>query len=130
MLHIYPMCGIFYLPVYTGTSDCQFNISSERHLSGILLMKVCGILWVLHLRIEPRYTYIVDSFIQTQPYSLITQPSHTSLFNRSLLQTHFVMFPTWHVKNARNQKEACLIFCGRDQMHHERLAELLQMKAI
>ena len=56
--------------------------------------------------------------------------SHLIHFNRSLLQTHFVMFPTWHVKNARNQKEACLIFCGRDQMHHERLAELLQMKAI
>ena len=51
-----------------------------------------------------------DSLIQTQPCSLIMQSSHTSLFNRSVLQTHLVMFRTWHVKNARNQKEACLIF--------------------
>ena len=30
--HIYPMCGIFYLPsIDTGTRGHQFNISSERH---------------------------------------------------------------------------------------------------
>ena len=41
MLHIYPMRGIFYLPsIDTGTRDRQFNVSSERHPAGILLMKV------------------------------------------------------------------------------------------
>ena len=35
--HIYPMCGIFYLPsIGTGTRGRQFNVSSERHPAGIL----------------------------------------------------------------------------------------------
>ena len=41
MLHIYPMCGIFYLPsIDTGKRDHQFNVSPKRHPAGILLMKV------------------------------------------------------------------------------------------
>ena len=32
MLHIYPMCGIFYLPsIDTGTRNHQFYVSSEQH---------------------------------------------------------------------------------------------------
>ena len=55
MLHIYPMCGIFYLPsIDTGTRGCQFNVSSEWHPTGILLMKVLGKFWVLRPGIEPR----------------------------------------------------------------------------
>ena len=51
MLHFYPMCanfstmcGIFYLAsTDTGTRDHQFNVSSERHPAGILLiLKVLG----------------------------------------------------------------------------------------
>ena len=43
MLNIYPKCRIFYLPsIDTGTRDRQFNISSEWHPAGILLMKICG----------------------------------------------------------------------------------------
>ena len=41
MLHIYPMCGIFYLSS-TGTRDCQSNVSSEWHQDGISLMDVYG----------------------------------------------------------------------------------------
>ena len=55
MLHIYPMCGVFYLPsIDTGTWDRQFNISSKRHPVGNLLMKVHEKGLVLHPGIEPR----------------------------------------------------------------------------
>ena len=54
MLHIYPMCGIFYLPSKdTGTRDHQFNILSEQYTVGILLMKVLEKCLVLHVEIEP-----------------------------------------------------------------------------
>ena len=53
MLRIYPKCGIFYLPsIDIGTRDRQFNVSSERHPAGILLMKVLKF-WVLGLGVEP-----------------------------------------------------------------------------
>ena len=40
MLHIYTMCGIFNLPsIDIDTRGHQFNISSEQHPAGILLMK-------------------------------------------------------------------------------------------
>jgi hypothetical protein len=46
VLHIYPTCGIFYLPsIDTDTRDRQFNVSSERHAAGMKLIK-CARVWV------------------------------------------------------------------------------------
>ena len=54
MLHIYPMFEIFYLSsIDTGTREHQFNVSSEQHPAGILLMKVRRKCLVLLLGIEP-----------------------------------------------------------------------------
>ena len=53
MLHIYPICRIFYLPsIDTGTRVSQFNVSSELHPAGILLTEVVVKVKVLHLEIE------------------------------------------------------------------------------
>ena len=53
MLHIHPMCEIFYLPsIDTDTRGRQFKVSYERYPAWILLMKVHGKFWVLHPGIE------------------------------------------------------------------------------
>ena len=46
--------GSFLEPnIETGTRGRQFNVSSEQHTAGILLMKVLGKFWVLRLGIKP-----------------------------------------------------------------------------
>ena len=82
MLHIYPMCGIFYLPsIDTGTRGRQFNVSSERHPAGILLMKILGKFFVLRPGIEPGTSRAADKCLDHQTTQLpiiVSLTSHSS----------------------------------------------------